>query len=116
MYGTGVVAIIREMDLVEFSIVSKPAQPDARIQRQSINTADLQAASGEQWEPGKAVSCAFRLRPCRGLVCPRGLALTAKPSVFIALMAAGTRYLRMRHYTCSPPANSMVIRPDWCHG
>jgi hypothetical protein len=71
MYRTGVVAIIREMDLVEVSIVSKPAQPDARIQRQSVDTADLRAALGEQWKPGMAVNCDFCLRPCRGLIRPQ---------------------------------------------
>jgi hypothetical protein len=70
-YRVGVVAIIREMDLVEASIVSKPAQPDARFHRQSIATTDLQAALGEQWEPGMEVGCDFCLQSCRGLARPQ---------------------------------------------
>jgi hypothetical protein len=70
-YRTGVVAIIRDMDLDEVSFVSRPAQPDVRIQRQSIDMADLRAALGEQWKPGMAVSCDFCLHPCSGLVRPQ---------------------------------------------
>lgn len=66
-YRTGLVALIREMDLVEISFVSKPAQPDARIQRQSIDTADLRTALGEGWAPGMPVNCDFCLQSCRGL-------------------------------------------------
>lgn len=69
-YRVGVVSIIREMDLVEVSYVSKPAQPDARIQRRSVDTADLQAALGPDWAPGVPVNCDFCLTPCEGLYRP----------------------------------------------
>lgn len=45
-YRVGVVAIIREMQLDEVSIVFKPAHPDARISKISIASLELQAALG----------------------------------------------------------------------
>lgn len=69
-YRAGVIAIIGEMALDEVSIVAKPGHPDARIHRQSVDTADLRATLGEQWRPGMPVSCDFCLSPCRGLIRP----------------------------------------------
>jgi len=46
------VAIIREIELHEVSIVGKPAQPEARPEPVSVSTADLQAALGEAFAPG----------------------------------------------------------------
>jgi hypothetical protein len=62
------VSIIREMDLDEVSIVTKPAHPEARIQSISISVADLRASLGDNFEPGMDVSCDRCLSPCGGLI------------------------------------------------
>jgi hypothetical protein len=56
------------MHLKEVSLVAKPAQPEARIHKRSIDTADLQELLGPEWSPGMPVNCDFCLRPCQGLV------------------------------------------------
>jgi len=71
LYRVGAAAIIEEMDVEEVSLVAKPAQPEGRILTQSIDTADLRAALGEEWTPGGPLSCDFCLIPCTGLRRPR---------------------------------------------
>lgn len=67
-YRVSVVAIIRELDLHEVSIVSKPAHPEARIHSISISHADLKAELGPEFEPGIDVSCDRCLTQCEGLI------------------------------------------------
>ena len=67
-YRVAMVAIITDMHLKEVSLVAKPAQPEARIHKRSIDTADLQELLGPEWSPGMPVNCDFCLRPCQGLV------------------------------------------------
>lgn len=62
-----VVGIIKEMDLVEVSLVPKPAQPEARIMEMSIPVSELIEALGDQFVPGDEVSCDACLRECSGL-------------------------------------------------
>jgi hypothetical protein len=58
MYGGEVCGrILTELEVLEVSVVGRPAQPDARIMKVSIDTEDLQAALGPEWKPGVPVSC-----------------------------------------------------------
>lgn len=63
-----VVAIIREMELEEISLVSKPAHPEARLTSVSVSASDLQAGLGPEFTPGMDVSCDKCLSFCGGLV------------------------------------------------
>lgn len=69
-YRVQVVSIIREMDLEEVSIVGKPANPEARILRKSIDTKDLIEALGPDFEVGMPVSCDLCIGECGGLLRP----------------------------------------------
>jgi hypothetical protein len=66
-YRAGVVAIIKQMDLQEVSLVCKPAHPEARMTEISILVSDLREALGDQFTPGMEVSCDRCLLPCEGL-------------------------------------------------
>jgi hypothetical protein len=68
MHRAPLVSIIRQMDLDEISIVSRPAHPDARIQAVSVPVADLQDVLGDSFIPGMEVSCDRCLLSCEGLV------------------------------------------------
>lgn len=59
-------------EVLEVSFVARPAQPDARLQRVSVATSDLQEALGPQWRPGMRVSCDKCLSDCPGLTHPFG--------------------------------------------
>lgn len=67
-YRAPVVSIISEMTLVEVSLVSKPAHPEARIESMSINIQDLQAALGPEFEVGIDVACDRCASSCAGLI------------------------------------------------
>jgi hypothetical protein len=65
---------IKRADVLEISLVSRPAQPDARIIARRVGHAELRQALGPRWQPGIPVSCDRCLRPCGGIteyaVCP----------------------------------------------
>lgn len=63
-----VVAIIRQVELEEISLVSKPAHPEARLTSVSVSTSDLQSALGPEFQPGMDVSCDKCLSSCGGLI------------------------------------------------
>ncbi|HWL37496.1 MAG TPA: hypothetical protein VNQ77_15025 [Frankiaceae bacterium] len=67
-YRVDVVSIIREMEVEEVSIVSKPAHPEARITEINISVEDLYQQLGDQFTPGMQVSCDRCLLPCQGLI------------------------------------------------
>lgn len=67
IHRASVVSIIREMEVVEVSIVHKPAHPEARLHAVSIGLSQLQAALGDLFEPGMDVSCDRCLPACDGL-------------------------------------------------
>jgi Caudovirus prohead serine protease len=73
-YRASLVSIIREMELHEVSVVTKPAHPEARIQLVSIPLSDLRAELGNDFQPGMDVSCDRCLSPCEGLIRHRDLA------------------------------------------
>lgn len=62
-----VIGIIKQMDLVEVSLVPKPAQPEARIMERSIPVSELIEALGDEFVPGDEVSCDACLLECNGL-------------------------------------------------
>jgi hypothetical protein len=62
--------VIKKLDLLEVSFVGRPAQPDARIERVSIEKSRLRSRLGESFEPGIAVACDRCLSPCDGVVRP----------------------------------------------
>lgn len=64
--------IIEIRDVLEVSLVARPAQPDARIQRVSVSTKDLHEALGGTWQPGMTVSCDKCHQPCWGFTRPAG--------------------------------------------
>ena len=66
-YRVAPVAIVQHVDLEEVSIVSKPAQPEARFSSMPIATSELVAALGPSFVPGQDVSCDRCLTKCNGL-------------------------------------------------
>lgn len=66
-YRVSVVSIITEMELVEVSVVSKPAHPDARFSSVPIEIQELQERLGPLFVPGMPVNCDRCLSPCGGL-------------------------------------------------
>lgn len=62
--------IIKRLDLLEISLVARPAQPDARIERISIETSRLRAGLGDDFRPGIAVTCDRCLSSCKGVARP----------------------------------------------
>lgn len=67
-YRVSVVAIIKEMDLVEVSLVDKPAHPEARLTSVGISISHLSDALGQEFVPGMEVSCDRCLLQCDGLI------------------------------------------------
>jgi hypothetical protein len=60
--------IIEEIDeVLGVALVSRPAQPDARIISMSIEVADLREALPDSWQPGMPVSCDKCVLPCPGI-------------------------------------------------
>jgi hypothetical protein len=68
MYEATPVSVITEMQMDEVSLVARPAQPDARIECESMPMDRLQAALGDEFSPGVALSCDKCLDDCDGLV------------------------------------------------
>lgn len=64
--------LITEADLLEVSLVGRPRDPDARIERMSLGLAELQGAVDVEFLPGTPVSCDRCLSPCEGVVNPYG--------------------------------------------
>lgn len=61
---------ITEVDLLEISLVGRPAQPDARIMKMSVDERDIRQALGSQYERGVPVLCDRCLSKCAGVVRP----------------------------------------------
>ncbi len=69
--GERCIRIINKVDRVlEVSFVGRPAQPDARISRMSMNTSRLAAELGERFKPGMPVNCDRCLLRCAGITRP----------------------------------------------
>jgi hypothetical protein len=67
-YRTAPVAIIQHMNLEEISIVSKPAQPEARFTSMPLSISTLVEGLGPRFRPGMDVSCDRCLSKCGGLI------------------------------------------------
>lgn len=65
-YEVEVVSIITEMEVDEVSLVDKPAIPDARIIRASVDRSDLIAQLGTDFQIGDQVNCHLCSLPCPG--------------------------------------------------
>jgi hypothetical protein len=66
LFRVGVVAIIKEADLREVSLVSRPAHPGARLTAIPVDNADLMAHFRENYAPGLPLSCDKCLGNCTG--------------------------------------------------
>lgn len=66
--GVRCIRIIKKVrELLEVSLVARPAQPDARIQRVSVSTKELQQRLGPRFRPGMPVNCDRCLSDCDGV-------------------------------------------------
>jgi hypothetical protein len=65
--GNRCVRIVKDLEILEISLVGRPAIPDARIISMSVDTQDLRAELGEAFTPGIPVTCDRCLRPCEGV-------------------------------------------------
>lgn len=68
LYEATPVSVITEMHMDEVSLVARPAQPDARIERESMSIERLRAGLGDDFSPGVALSCDKCLDDCDGLI------------------------------------------------
>lgn len=68
--GERCVRTITEADVLEVSLVARPAQPDARIMSMSVDMSDLRESLGEEFVPGIPVTCDRCLSPCNGVARP----------------------------------------------
>lgn len=67
MYEAVPVAVITEMNVDEVSLVARPAQPDARIEREGLSMEQLRVSLGDRFSPGVTLSCDKCLHDCDGL-------------------------------------------------
>lgn len=66
-YRVSVVGISVSGEILEVSIVNKPAHPEARFQKISLSNAELKEFLGDGFEIGMEVSCDRCLTECDGL-------------------------------------------------
>ncbi len=59
--------IITKARIERVALVGRPANPLARIRRESVPVSALREVLGGEWEPGIPVSCDRCLRECKGL-------------------------------------------------
>lgn len=68
--GVRCLRVIKEADILEFSFVARPNQPDARIMRMSVGTAELSKRLGSRFKPGIPVLCDYCMSDCDGVSDP----------------------------------------------
>lgn len=68
--GEKCVRVITSAEILEVSLVGRPASPDARFQSVSVPLEDLQERLGAQLSLGTAVTCDLCLSNCTGVVRP----------------------------------------------
>ena len=61
------VSIVTRADLLEVSLVSRPVDPDARIESMSVAKETLRSELGPAFRPGVRISCDRCLGPCDGV-------------------------------------------------
>lgn len=62
--------IIKEVDLLEVSLVERPEQPDARIESISVSNSEIRERLGSAFKHGMPVSCDRCLTSCTGVSRP----------------------------------------------
>jgi hypothetical protein len=68
VYGGQVcVSVVTRADLIEVSLVSRPAHPDARIESMSVPSGTLRAELGSAFKPGVRITCDRCLGRCTGV-------------------------------------------------
>jgi hypothetical protein len=68
--GKRCIRIIKEFDVLEVSLVGRPAQPDARIESRSIGMDEFNTRLGPRFTLGVPVTCDRCLSLCEGVVRP----------------------------------------------
>lgn len=68
--GKRCIRIINDGDILEVSLVGRPAQPDARIESMSIDMNDFRMSLGPDFAPGVPVTCDRCLSACDGVAWP----------------------------------------------
>jgi hypothetical protein len=66
--GTECHRIVKDLNVLDVMFVGRPAQPDARIHRMSIETSRLEESLGDEFYPGIPVMCDRCISPCGGVV------------------------------------------------
>jgi hypothetical protein len=59
--------IIKDFDILDIMLVARPANPETRVHRISIETAKLRNSLGPDFSPGMPVLCDRCLSPCGGV-------------------------------------------------
>jgi hypothetical protein len=68
--GERCIRIIKQVDLLEVSLVGRPAQPDARIEKIGVSNSEIRKKVGSTFAPGIPVTCDICLTPCTGVSRP----------------------------------------------
>lgn len=68
--GERCIRIIKQVDLLEVSLVGRPAQPDARIESIGVSNSEIRNKLGSAFTPGIPVTCDICLTPCTGVSRP----------------------------------------------
>jgi hypothetical protein len=68
--GERCVRIIKRADLMEVSLVGRPAQPDARVMSVSVETEEMRRRLGSDFRRGMSILCDSCLSPCHGVARP----------------------------------------------
>jgi hypothetical protein len=68
--GQRCISVITDADILEISVVGRPAQPDARTKSMSIGMQELRDSLGDDFVPGVPVTCDRCLSRCDGVVRP----------------------------------------------
>lgn len=68
--GRRCVRVVKDLDLLEISLVARPEQPDARIMSMSIDMSRMRDFLGDEFVPGVSVTCDRCLSSCDGVVRP----------------------------------------------
>jgi hypothetical protein len=71
---------IMDLDVRSVDLVPRPAHPDARVVKESVDVADLVESLGSDFEPGMPVSCDQCLMECRGIQRPLDRPPTVAPT------------------------------------
>lgn len=68
--GQRCIRVINDAEILEISLVGRPAQPDARIESMSIDIDEFRTSLGPDFTPGVPVTCDRCLSVCDGVARP----------------------------------------------